>query len=154
MTPQKPSRTDLAAKIDHAVLRPETTLAELHAACEIAARNRVACLCVRPCDVSEARRILAEVPVAVGTVVSFPHGSSAPSVKVAEARRAIDDGATELDMVLNVSRLIDGPSAPRPGHRGWGLPDDRRAGGHSVSYREAPWHWKLSYRRYLEYSPL
>jgi len=98
----------LARMIDHAVLKPEATPAEVRAACELAARHNLACLCVKGCDVPQARALLEPGGVAVGTVVSFPHGGAATSAKVAEARQAVADGADELDMVLNIGRLRSG----------------------------------------------
>jgi deoxyribose-phosphate aldolase len=108
MTELPQTRSQLAAMIDHAILRPEATLADLRAGCEAAARLRVASVCVRPCDVAEAARLLAGESVAIGTVVGFPHGASATAVKVAEVQRALADGAAELDMVLNIGRLRSG----------------------------------------------
>jgi deoxyribose-phosphate aldolase len=108
MEPLAGDRAKLAARIDHAALRPEATIREVRAACELAARCRVGCLCVRPCDVREAREALEGSSVALGSVVGFPHGAHATAVKVAEARRAIADGADELDMVINIGRLRSG----------------------------------------------
>ena len=108
MNTNRITRNELAGMIDHAVLRPQTTPADLHAACEVATRYRVACLCVRPADVAQAVTILTGSGVTAGTVVSFPHGSCAPATKAAETRRAIEEGAGELDMVLNIGRLIGG----------------------------------------------
>lgn len=106
MSELNPNRDALAGMIDHAELRPDGVGADLRAACEVARRYGVASLCVRPCDVAAAREMLAG-GIAVGTVVGFPHGSAATTVKVFEARRAIADGATELDMVVNIGRLRD-----------------------------------------------
>jgi len=101
------TRQWLAARIDHALLSPAATNAELVSACELSSARKVCCLVVRPCDVAEARRRL-DGAVALGTVVGFPHGATTTEAKVAEACRAIDDGADELDMVLNIGRLRDG----------------------------------------------
>jgi len=108
MCTPKLNRNELAAMIDQALLRPEETLADLRAACRIAEKYQVASLCVRPCDVPTARELLTAGNVAVGTVIAFPHGDSATPVKVCEARRAVTDGADELDMVLNITRLRSG----------------------------------------------
>lgn len=99
---------EMAKMIDHALLRPEMTESEVTAGCELARRYHVASVCVRPCDVALAAILLQGSDVAVGTVVGFPHGSSTTAVKVAEARQALADGATELDMVLNIGALRSG----------------------------------------------
>ena len=102
----------LAGMIDHAVLAPQAALAELAGACELACRYDLAALCVKPCDVSWAANRLAAAggKTPVGTVVGFPHGSSAADTKAAETRLAISDGAVEIDMVLNIARLLSGQS--------------------------------------------
>jgi deoxyribose-phosphate aldolase len=97
----------LAGMFDHSLLRPELPLKAVEEGCQLAGRYRVASVCVRPTDVFLATALLAKSSVAVGTVIGFPHGSSTTEVKVAEAGRAIEDGATELDMVLNIAALID-----------------------------------------------
>jgi deoxyribose-phosphate aldolase len=102
------SAGELARCIDHAVLGPETTDDGLRAACEAAQAWRPASVCVRPCDVRRAVDLLAGPGVTVGTVVAFPHGSAVPAAKADEARRAVADGAEELDMVVNIGRLRDG----------------------------------------------
>lgn len=101
----------VARMIDHSLLRPELTLDEVRDGCALAARYRVTSVCVRPSDVSLAVEWLAGTDVLVGTVVGFPHGSSATSVKVFETRNAVDDGAREIDMVLNIGRLRSGDLA-------------------------------------------
>ena len=95
----------LAKTIDHSLLRPELTLTEVREGCDLAGRYDVASVCVRPGDVAFAAEILGEGTVAVGTVVGFPHGSHATATKVFEAERALADGATELDMVINIGWL-------------------------------------------------
>lgn len=97
-----------AGTIDHSLLRPELTLDEVRAGCELAARYRVASVCVRPADVMLAAQILRGGPVAVGTVVAFPHGGATTSTKVFETRDARANGATEIDMVLNIGWLRSG----------------------------------------------
>ncbi|MGE5141671.1 MAG: 2-deoxyribose-5-phosphate aldolase, partial [Rudaea sp.] len=98
----------LAKVIDHSLLRPELTEADVTAGCELAMRYHVASVCVKPCDVRLAASLLAGSDVAVGTVVSFPHGNSATAIKVAEAKQALADGAAELDMVINIGALRGG----------------------------------------------
>lgn len=103
-----PSASDLAGMIDHAILKPELTRAEVDAELDTAARYRIFSVCVRPSDVAHAVARLGGTGVAVGTVIGFPHGTTSTEAKRAESRRAIDDGAAELDMVLNVGRLRSG----------------------------------------------
>ncbi len=98
----------LAKVIDHSLLRPELTEADVTAGCELAARYHVATVCVKPCHVTLAKQLLKDSDVKVSTVVGFPHGGSLTSIKVAEARQAMDDGAVELDMVLNIGQLRSG----------------------------------------------
>lgn len=98
----------LAKTIDHSLLKPEMTEAEVIAGCEIARRYHVASVCVKPCHVRLAVRLLEGSDVAVGSVVGFPHGSQTSEVKVSEARQALADGATELDMVMNIGELRSG----------------------------------------------
>jgi deoxyribose-phosphate aldolase len=98
----------LAKTIDHSLLKPEMTEAEVIAGCELARAYHVASVCVKPCHVALAARLLKGSDVAVGTVVGFPHGSSTTAVKAAEARQALADGAVELDMVINIGELRSG----------------------------------------------
>jgi len=98
----------VAQMIDHSLLRPELTPAEVLAGCELAERYEVASVCVKPCDVELAAKALQGSSVKVGTVVGFPHGSSATATKVFEAKLAMEQGAVELDMVINIGRLRGG----------------------------------------------
>jgi len=102
---------DVAKAIDHSLLRPELDDAFVEDGCRLAAEYDVASVCVRPVDVLRARAILDGTDVAVGTVVGFPHGSHRTAIKVAEARHALDDGATELDMVIQIGALKSGRDA-------------------------------------------
>ncbi|MDH5371580.1 MAG: deoxyribose-phosphate aldolase, partial [Acidimicrobiia bacterium] len=101
----------LAAMIDHSLLKPELTLDDVVAGCDLAARYRVVSVCVRPADVSLCAERLADSDVAVGTVVGFPHGVNTTATKVFEAEQAMADGAVELDMVLNIGWLRSGELA-------------------------------------------
>jgi deoxyribose-phosphate aldolase len=101
----------VAGTIDHSLLRPELTLGEVEAGCELADRYRVASVCCRPVDVPLVVPLLAQSPVAVGTVVGFPHGSSPTEVKAHEARLVRSQGADEIDMVLNIGWLRSGELA-------------------------------------------
>lgn len=98
----------LAKTIDHSLLRPELTEADVIAGCELALRYDVASVCVKPCHVRLAAGLLRGSDVQVGTVVGFPHGNQTTAVKVFEAQDAIANGATELDMVINVGELRSG----------------------------------------------
>lgn len=98
----------LAKVIDHSLLRPELTSQEVIEGCQLAARYHVATVCVKPCHVRLAAEQLKDSDVLVSTVIGFPHGSSVTEIKVAEAQRAMDDGAVELDMVLNIGELRSG----------------------------------------------
>src|SRR5512146_812922 len=98
----------LAKTIDHSLLKPELTEADVIAGCELAARYHVASVCVKPADVALAARLLKGSDVAVGTVIGFPHGNSTTAVKVCEAQDALANGAVELDMVINIGALRSG----------------------------------------------
>ena len=98
----------IARTIDHSLLGPTLTDAELRAGCRLAAEYGVASVCIKPHAVRLAAEILGGTGVAVGTTVGFPHGGQATAVKVSEARRALDDSATELDMVINIGRALGG----------------------------------------------
>jgi deoxyribose-phosphate aldolase len=102
---------DIAKAIDHSLLRPELDDVFVEDGCRLAAEYDVASVCVRPPDVGRARTILGGTDVAVGTVVGFPHGSHRTAIKVSEARLALDDGATELDMVIQIGALKSGRDA-------------------------------------------
>src|SRR5215207_2746285 len=98
----------LAKVIDHSLLRPELTEVDVIAGCELAARYHVATVCVKPCHVKLAKERLKDSDVIVSTVVGFPHGSNLTAIKVAEAQMAMDEGALEIDMVLNIGQLRSG----------------------------------------------
>jgi deoxyribose-phosphate aldolase len=95
----------LAAKIDHTVLGPETTLGDVHRVLDEAAEHGMNA-CIPPCYVAEAAAYAPETTLA--TVVGFPHGQHAPETKRAEAEAAWRAGADELDVVINVGRLRSG----------------------------------------------
>lgn len=108
---QTPTLESIAALIDHAILRPELTDADVAAELELAGRWDVFSVCVRPSDVARSVSRLAGTRVATGTVIGFPHGSTSTAAKIAESRRALEDGASELDMVLHIGRLRSGDLA-------------------------------------------
>jgi deoxyribose-phosphate aldolase len=105
------SERDIANAIDHSLLRPELDDAFIEEGCRLAAEYDVASVCVRPADVRRAAGILAGTNVAVGTTIGFPHGGHATATKVEEARRALADGARELDMVIQIGALKSGRDA-------------------------------------------
>ena len=98
--------TDLARMIDHSLLQPTMTDADMERGCLLAREYGVASVCIKPYAVPMAVRLLAGSGVAVGTVIGFPHGSHTTAVKVAEAKAAMADGATELDMVVNIGKVL------------------------------------------------
>ena len=97
---------DIAKMIDHSLLNPTLTQDELEAGCRLALSYDVASVCIVPYCLHRCAEILAGSAVAPGTVVGFPHGCHATGVKVAEAARALRDGARELDMVVNISKVL------------------------------------------------
>jgi deoxyribose-phosphate aldolase len=94
--------------LDYALVQPQLTEADIVAGCEIAKRYHIAAVSVNSCYVALVSRLLAGSDVAAGSTVSFPQGSSTTATKVAEAREALANGATELDMVLNIGELRAG----------------------------------------------
>ena len=98
----------IARRIDHSLLGPTLTPAELEQGCHLAARYRVASVCIKPYSVARAAALLRGTDVAVGTTIGFPHGGHATAVKLFEAERALDEGATELDMVVNIGQVLGG----------------------------------------------
>ncbi len=98
----------IAKRIDHSLLGPTLTDAELEEGCRLAARYGVASVCIKPYAVARAAEILRGSGVLVGTTIGFPHGGHATAVKVFESERAIADGATELDMVINIGQALGG----------------------------------------------
>lgn len=100
--------SEIARMIDHSLLKPELTSDQVIEGCAVARRYGTASVCVRPCDVPLAVRELTGTAVLVTTVIGFPHGTNQTATKVFEAEQAIRDGAVELDMVMNFSRLLSG----------------------------------------------
>ncbi|MFL6197225.1 MAG: deoxyribose-phosphate aldolase [Thermoanaerobaculia bacterium] len=100
--------SDLARFIDHTLLRPDATEPEVRRLIAEAAEHGFASVCIPPVYVPLAAEALRGTPVAVGTVIAFPLGYSHPEIRRAESARAIQDGANELDTVLNVSWLKSG----------------------------------------------
>lgn len=101
-------RNEVAKYIDHAVLKPNHTDDDVRKACEMAKRWNIASVCVKPCHVLLAKKLLEGSDVKVCTVIGFPNGSTTTVTKVFETIDAIMDGASEIDMVMNVGKLISG----------------------------------------------
>ncbi len=97
---------DVAKMLDHSLLSQTLTDAKLEEGLALALACDVASVCIKPYYVRRAAEALAGSDVAVGTVVGFPHGGNLTAVKVAEALAALDDGARELDMVVNIGKVL------------------------------------------------
>lgn len=102
------ANAEVARYIDHTLLKPEATRAEIEKLCEEARAFSFASVCVNPTWVKECAFLLHGSPVKVCTVIGFPLGATLPDVKAYETRRAIFDGATEIDMVVNIGALKSG----------------------------------------------
>jgi len=105
------TKAQVAATIDHAVLKPPATDQEIIDNARMCAENRVASFCVRPSDVPLAVQQLEGTGVPVAVVVGFPHGSNKPEVKALESKIAVEEGAREIDMVMNVGKFLSGDYA-------------------------------------------
>lgn len=99
---------DLARYIDHTLLRPDATAEDVDKLCREAAEHGFAAVCVNPAWVKRASENLRGTDVRVASVVGFPFGATTPGIKAMEARRAIRDGAREIDMVINIGALKSG----------------------------------------------
>ncbi len=96
----------IAKMIDHSLLQQVLTDRELDEGCRLALEYNVASVCIKPYAVRRAADLLAGSTVKVGTVIGFPHGGHVTSIKVAEAKQAMADGAVELDMVVNIGKVL------------------------------------------------
>ncbi|MBO3800441.1 MAG: deoxyribose-phosphate aldolase [Candidatus Brockarchaeota archaeon] len=103
---EEKSLESISKMIDHSLLHPTLTDEDLKAGCLLARRYDVAAVCIKPYAVKLAKEILSGTSVAVCTVVGFPHGSSTTDIKVEEARKACEDGATEIDFVVNIGKVL------------------------------------------------
>jgi deoxyribose-phosphate aldolase len=99
---------EMAALIDHTVLKPAATRAQIEALCQEAREHQFAAVCVNACYVALCHELLVGTDVEVAAVAGFPLGATLPEVKAYEAQRCIAAGATEIDMVINVGALLDG----------------------------------------------
>jgi deoxyribose-phosphate aldolase len=98
----------VAKTIDHSILKPDFTYADVEAGAQLALKFNTASYCIRPMDVAAAAKALAGSTVNVCTVIGFPHGSTTSAVKAFETADAIKNGAVEIDMVINISALLSG----------------------------------------------
>ncbi|MBR6737965.1 MAG: deoxyribose-phosphate aldolase [Clostridia bacterium] len=94
--------------IDHTLLKPIATESDIKTLCEQAVKYSFKSVCVNPCDVAYCAELLKDTGVKVCTVIGFPLGKNNTAVKIYEAINAINNGATELDMVINVAKLKEG----------------------------------------------
>ena len=98
--------TELAKMIDHSLLQQKMTDRDLDEGCALARSYNTASVCIKPYYVRRAVELLKGSTVAVGTTIGFPHGGHVPSLKIAESEQALADGATELDMVVNIGKVL------------------------------------------------
>ncbi len=101
-----PTLKSIAKMIDHSLLHPTMTDETLVAECKVARKHHVASVCIKPYAVTLARDLLAGSDVEVGTVIGFPHGNSRVDLKMREIELALIDGATEIDMVVNIGKVL------------------------------------------------
>jgi len=99
---------DIAKMIDHSLLNPALTDAELEAGCRLAREYDVASVCIKPYYLKRCADLLAGSEVLPSTTIGFPHGGHTTAIKVAEAKQALDDGGIELDMVVNIGKVLSG----------------------------------------------
>jgi deoxyribose-phosphate aldolase len=98
----------LAKMIDHSLLHPTLTDQAIATGCELALKYDVATACIKPYSISLAKSILAGSDVAVCAVIAFPHGNSTSAIKLQEAQAAVVAGASEIDMVVNIGKVLGG----------------------------------------------
>ncbi len=99
---------DIAKMIDHSLLNPTLTENDLEQGCRLALQYDVASVCIMPYGLSRCAEILRGGTVKASTTIGFPHGGHTTAIKVAEAKQALADGGQELDMVVNISRVLSG----------------------------------------------
>jgi len=99
---------DLAKMIDHSLLHPTMTDKELEEGCAMAVKYDAASVCLKPYFVKRATELLKGSDVMAGSVIGFPHGNSTTEIKVAETKKACEDGAVEIDMVINIGKAMGG----------------------------------------------
>ena len=99
---------DIAKMIDHSLLNPTTDVATLEAGCQLALAYDVASVCIMPYYVKRCAELLKGSTVKASTTIGFPHGGHTTAIKLAEAEQALNDGCEELDMVVNISKVLSG----------------------------------------------
>jgi deoxyribose-phosphate aldolase len=97
---------EIMKMVDHSLLSPTLTDQALKEGCAVAAKYHTASVCVKPYHVKQAAQYLVESDVVVGGVVGFPHGNSVIKIKAAEAEQTLADGAVEVDMVVNIGKVL------------------------------------------------
>jgi len=102
------SYRDISKMIDHSLLQPILTADELESGCQLARDYDVGSVCIMPYYLRRCAEILRESTVKASTTIGFPHGGNTTSIKLAEAERALSDGGEELDMVVNISKVLSG----------------------------------------------
>ncbi|MCP4545009.1 MAG: deoxyribose-phosphate aldolase [bacterium] len=112
INPRDLTPEQIAATIDHTLLKADATAEQVHALCREASANNFASVCVNPVWVDLAAKELADAQACVCTVVGFPLGASDTAIKVAETRYAIEHGASEIDMVIPVGRIAEDDGEP------------------------------------------
>ena len=103
---KKITELEIAKMIDHSLLHPTMDDEILKRECEVAKKYNVASVCIKPYAVKMAAELLKDSDVMVGTVIGFPQGSNTVAVKVFETEQAIKDGAVEIDMVVNIGKVL------------------------------------------------
>lgn len=98
----------VAKMIDHSLLHPAMTDEEFEAECQVALECNVGAVCVKPYHVKRAAELMAGTDILVSAVIAFPHGNSTMEIKLAEAEQVLEDGATEVDYVINMGKAIGG----------------------------------------------
>jgi deoxyribose-phosphate aldolase len=99
---------DIAKMIDHSLLQPTLTDDELEAGCRLALEYDVASVCIKPYYLKRCAEILAGSTVKASTTIGFPHGGHTTRIKLLEAQEALDHGCQELDMVVNIGKVLSG----------------------------------------------
>ena len=99
---------DVATMIDHSLLNPTLTSADLEAGCRLARAYEVASVCIMPFALKRCAELLAGSTVKASTTIGFPHGANTTAIKLAETMQALEDGGEELDMVVNISQVLSG----------------------------------------------
>ncbi|MEM3713095.1 MAG: deoxyribose-phosphate aldolase [Thermoproteota archaeon] len=100
------SLLSISKMIDHALLHPTLADEDLKAGCLLAKKYNVAAVCIKPYAIRLAKEILSGTSIAVCTVVGFPHGNSTTEMKVEETRKACEEGATEIDFIVNIGKVL------------------------------------------------